>query len=253
MSSKPKTKAVAKPARKSAFNRASSMVRKRAGDLAQLAAAQVESELEKRVWPEVRKRLMGEQAVVPAGERREYYNDFDLQTRFNDLVETSLTEDRKPARIRLFKLMLAQMLPDEARIMAAMSDNEERVLMHIAAAGRLTVGSGQRIASNFSDVGRAAGILNLDLAPTYLQHLMSLGLLVAGPENSKLQQDYDKLETDNAVQTVIHGIERNHSAKAKILRHTIRLSTVGSEFCSAVIGDSSHPAPVPAARLGVDN
>lgn len=236
-----------KSARKSAFNRASSIVRKRAGDIAQLAAAQVESELERRVWPEVRKRLLGEQAVVPAGERREHYNDFDLQSRFNELVEVSLTEDRKPARLRLFKLLLAQMLPDEARIISAVSDDEERVLLHVAATGRLAVGSGHRVASYFSDVGRDAGILNLDLVPTYLQHLINLGLLVSGPENNDLRQDYDKLETDHAIQMAIQSIESNHSAKAKIQRQVIRLTSVGKEFCSAVLGGYEHDSTTPDA------
>ena len=213
-------------------------IRQRAEDIKVLAAAQIDSELEKRVWPELRKRLMGEQAVVPAGERREHYNDFDLSTRFNDLIELSLSEDKRPARVRLFKLLMAQLLPEEARILAAMSDNEERVLIHVASVPRISMGSsGHQVASNFSDVGRAAGLLNLDLVPTYLHHMQQLGLLVALPENQSLREDYDKLESDAAIRQASQQIESKAGSKARLLRGAIRLTPLGREFCSVCVND----------------
>lgn len=236
MAGKNQQNVVARSPRKSAFNRASSMVRKRAEDLGRLAATQLESELEKRVWPEVRKRLIGENAVVPVEERREHYNDFDLQTRFNELIEQSLTDDRKPARIRLFKLITAQLLPDEARIMSAMSDDEPRPLIQLYSAGRIALGGGHRVSGNYSDVGRDSGLLNLDLVPTYLHHLMNLGLLSTGPESAALRQDYDKLETDTGLRVAISKIEENPSHKAKLHREVLLLTRMGREFCGAVMG-----------------
>ena len=126
----------------------------------------------------------------------------------------------------LFKKILSDLLPDEARIVAALSSGE------VYACADVLVRTGRRepdrtVARNISTVGRMAGVAAPAHTHRYLTRLDELGLVDIGPMGgSSLTAQYELLELDPAVTKA--------GGKAKIVRTTVRISAFGSDFWAAV-------------------
>lgn len=155
------------------------------------------------------------------------------------LLSDSVEQTAPQARLRLHGWLLRQLLPDQARILAALSDGAVYPLVHVALKGPLgaPAGGGDPLLENASTVGRAAGVALPDRVPLYLTHLRALGLVEAGPEDEALRDGYDIAETDATVRS---AVERAGGRPVRTIRRTVRLSTLGHDLwaaCQTETGD----------------
>ncbi|WP_420464604.1 Abi-alpha family protein [Panacagrimonas sp.] len=147
------------------------------------------------------------------------------------LLEQAQEQSRDDAQRYLALRIVRQLVPDEARILAALSDGHESALLHLAAGPRIGRAT-QRWLENLSPVGREAGIQLLDQVPQYIEHLRGLDLLESGEEDPAMQVKYQLLEADTRVRALCEEIEKL-GMRPRFVRRTIRLSEAGKAFWAA--------------------
>jgi hypothetical protein len=161
--------------------------------------------------------------------------DDPLRAAMATLLNRSVSETRKGAEDHLFVGVLRQLTPDEARIVAALSDGTTYPLVHVAERG------GAIILRNASTVGRAAGVTLPEMTPLYVSRLLAAGVAEAGDEDPDLATQYDILLTENHVRAA-----EEQAKRVKHLRHTLRMSAYGTRFWRAC--DPSIQQVPPADR-----
>jgi hypothetical protein len=147
------------------------------------------------------------------------------------LLDASLEQNAESARERMAIRTVRQLVPDEARILAALADGHSAALVHVGA-GPLVGPATQRWLENLSPVGREAGVALIDQTPRYLTHLRELGLLESAEEDKSLQLKYQLIEADTKVRETCTQIEKN-GLRPKFFRRTIRISDAGKAFWAA--------------------
>lgn len=183
-----------------------------------IAAAQDEwGRVESLIWREVRNRI--DNGGQPA----------DRQGRASQLLSGLLTraveQSAADARENLIVRLLEDIEPDEARILAAMSDDTTYPLVHVIT--KTSMGrSGARLLENVSTVGRSAGIALPAYVPIYLARLRRLGLVTIGPESDEHADGYEILATEGIVQEV----RKAHESPTRLLRRTLSLSSLGRDL-----------------------
>jgi hypothetical protein len=145
------------------------------------------------------------------------------------LLQDSTLQTGPQARARLYRWLLQQLLPDQARILAALSDGSTYPLVHVAQRGPIG-GTGDRVLENASTVGRSAGVAATEHVPLLISHLRSLGLVEEGPEDDSQRDVYDIVETDAPVRA---ALDRMDGEPARMIRRTLRMSPLGHELWSA--------------------
>ena len=153
-------------------------------------------------------------------------------SRLQHLIDASLNQNPQQAEQAFHSQLLQQLLPDEARILAALSDGGHIAVAHVDATSRLGTHS-ERLLSNVSRVGQEAGVILTDNVPYYISHLVSLGLVEIGPEDTKLTTKYEMIETNSLVRKLNERIENEMLMKPRLARHTARLSPAGSRLWDA--------------------
>jgi Abortive infection alpha len=152
------------------------------------------------------------------------------------LLARSLDQTPQQARRDAFATILRQLVPDEARIIAALSDGGGHAVIHVTAGS--TLGSAtRRVLSNVSPVGQAAGVQLRDMTPHYLAHLQELGLVELVAEDVEQRLKYEILESATAVRDAIAAIEgASKMNRARIVRRTVRLTPLGCDLWAACHG-----------------
>jgi hypothetical protein len=145
------------------------------------------------------------------------------------LLDRSMYTSPDDSRDALYLSLLQALVPDEARIFAALSDGSAYPLVHIAEPG---VGSPVVILKNASNIGRAAGVSLPQHTPLYLTRLLDLGLAQPGPESSQMYDDYEMLLTDSKVSAALARARRGVRA-ARVIRQTVRITELGDELWEA--------------------
>ncbi|HKY89395.1 MAG TPA: Abi-alpha family protein [Nevskiaceae bacterium] len=144
------------------------------------------------------------------------------------LLDASQEQNATSARERLALRIVRQLVPDEARILAALADGHSAALVHVGA-GPIVGPATQRWLENLSPVGREAGVALIDQTPRYITHLRDLGLLESGDEDKSLQLKYQLIEADTKVRETCAQIEKS-GLRPKFFRRTIRISDAGTAF-----------------------
>ena len=148
------------------------------------------------------------------------------------LLERSLFYSREDSRQELYSALLNALVPDEARILAALADGSTYPVVHIAEPTS-TAGSSETTLTNASTVGRVAGISLPDYTPLYLARMTDLGLVAIGPEGpSAMATDYELLLTDNAV-AVAQAKARRGIRGARVIKRTVSITALGQEVWEA--------------------
>lgn len=145
------------------------------------------------------------------------------------LMDRSLNQRPDKAERELFLQLLDQLVPDEARIMAAVSDGSRMPVCHLDATNRLGTTS-TRVLSNASRVGNEAGVMLTDRVPYYIGHLQELGLLDIGPEDKSLAAKYELIENDSTMREASARIENEMSMRPRLTRGTAYLSPLGQKL-----------------------
>lgn len=147
------------------------------------------------------------------------------------LLEKSMDQSREDTREALFDRLVRALLPDEARILAALSDGTTYPLVHVEAGPRLG-SANRRVLANLSSVGKSAGVACPEMTPVYVSRLMSLGLADTGPEDEAHEVKYEILATDEVVRQAIERI-RKEKQKETVLRRVLVISDLGRTLWAA--------------------
>ncbi|HEX4222240.1 MAG TPA: Abi-alpha family protein [Pseudonocardiaceae bacterium] len=161
-----------------------------------------------------------------------------LRAGMAELLNRSANSNAQASREFLYTAILRQLVPDEARIIAALADGAPRPLIHVAV--RTAIGAtSHTVLANASTVGKNAGVASPELVPTYVTRLYQLGLADIGEEDPDLGDQYDILLTDPTVRAAAAEAKR-----PRFLRHTVRISALGRMFWA----ECDRPSAVSDAR-----
>ena len=166
-----------------------------------------------------------------------------LRSAMSELLERSVEATRSDTREYLFGTIISQLVPDEARILSALSSGVAFAAGDLVQRSRRA--APRTLVANASTVGRSAGVVTPDNTPTYLTRLLGFGLIEFGPEDEGLDLQYDMLSTDSVLTDAKRAAEQAKQGGAvKLVRKTVRMSALGREFWSA-----SDPAAAPRPAL----
>lgn len=154
-----------------------------------------------------------------------------LQSKMDRLLDRALEQNSRTGQQELFHKIIDQLVPDEARIIGALSDGSVSPMMHVFARTVTGIG-GEPILENAALVGKMANVSLPQLTPVYISHLLSLGLLETGPEDPRLKDDYQILGADSAVLRALKKGKRG-PLEARVERYTVRLSVLGQDLWAA--------------------
>lgn len=153
-----------------------------------------------------------------------------LRSAMGELLDRSSEASGAQSREYLFGTIVSQLVPDEARILAALATGRSFAAVDVLAKGRSV---SQPVAANISSVGHAAGVSLPDDVGTYLTRLDGYGLLHFGRPSDDLESQYRTLERDKQVREAQSRIERSRLGTVKITRKSVSLSELGREFWAA--------------------
>lgn len=141
------------------------------------------------------------------------------------LLERSVHQDAAASRGDWFTSVLTQLVPDEARIIAALAEGGEAPpLLHV-----LPRSGHGRILENASLIGRTAALTLPQMTPVYVTHLRALGLVETGPEDEANPKGYELLLAEKVVRVALKEGEMG-KLPARVLRRTLQLSERGREL-----------------------
>ncbi|MEO8889262.1 MAG: Abi-alpha family protein [Jatrophihabitantaceae bacterium] len=168
-----------------------------------------------------------------------------LRSAMSELLERSIETDRTSSREYLFGTIISQLVPDEARILAFLSDGRAAASADVVtkAVGRSRV---RTELAHASTVGRNAGVANPENTPTYLTRLLGFGLVRFGSEDSTLGTEYEILATDASVQAAQATAEARKHGSVRLARGTVSLTDLGRQFW--VASDPSRATPPSSSR-----
>jgi hypothetical protein len=155
-----------------------------------------------------------------------------LRTAMTELLSRSGESTAGRSKEYLFGTIVSQLVPDEARVLAALAEGKRYAVVDVVAkhVGR---SAGRPVLTNASLIGAAAAVTPARNVATYLTRLQQFGLVEFGPAADELAEEYDKLAVDGLVQDARAQIERNRLGSAKLIRKSVALSPLGMEFWSA--------------------
>jgi hypothetical protein len=148
----------------------------------------------------------------------------------NQLLEDSLHTDLGRSREELHLRILRALVPDEARILAAVSDGTRYPLLHIEA--RSTTGGSRTVLANACTVGRVAGVHLHSAVPGYIGHLRELGVLEEGPKEDSLSDQYALLANEDYVLRAVESAQGGLRGTTEV-RRTVHISPLGAELWAA--------------------
>ncbi len=161
-----------------------------------------------------------------------------VQARLSDLLGRGVRHSTESSRDELFHHILDQLVPDEARILAALAPGRPAALVHVYAPTGVGT-KGEALLQNASLVGRTANVALPRLTPTFVGHLLGLGLVEIGPEDDGLKEDYQILQADTDVLAAIRSASRG-PIPARVERRTLRLTDFGRQLWAAGTGEAAE-------------
>ena len=169
-----------------------------------------------------------------------------LRSAMGELLERSVEATRADSRDYLYGTIISQLVPDEARILAALSDGTPFAAIDVVQ--KLRRGKTRVVLAHASAVGRQAGLVSPDSTPTYLTRLQSFGLVDFGPEDEALAVQYDILATDSTVQDARRSVRGDGEARP---RRRCGCRAFGAQFWTARRPVPAGTAVDSADRLAV--
>lgn len=166
-------------------------------------------------------------AAVTAGDTEQSVTPNQL---LRTLLDRSMYTSPDKSRDALYLDLLEALVPDEARILAALSDGSAYPVIHVAEPG--SGGSAAYALKNASTVGRSAGVSLPRYTPLYLTRMLDLGLVRLGPEATSMYDEYEMLLTDSVVNVAL-ATARRGVRSARVVRRTVRISDLGQELWEA--------------------
>ncbi|KAA0017408.1 Abi-alpha family protein [Antrihabitans cavernicola] len=164
------------------------------------------------VYPGAREGQSDEAFTAPPDAR------LSVRSMVAELLDRSVRQSPRQAEEANFKRLLLQLVPDEARILHALSDGEPRAMEHIGF-GSMGGTPDRMVLRYASPIGTQAGVRCPESVPDYLAHLVALDLVTVGAEDETLREQYEILDTYSEVEAA------EEEAKADSLSEKLRLKT----------------------------
>lgn len=187
---------------------------------------------EKQALGLLRARLEATKPVVDTPEPRLDVETM-LHTKMSHLLSRAVDQSSMSSRLELFHKTIDRIVPDEARIISALSDGLVEPLINVYARTRGGL-AGELILENMSLVGRSANLALPALTPVYVGHLMAMGLVESGPENLELKDQYEILAADPSVLRAIKNGSRG-PLPARVEKRVLKISDFGRELWDTTI------------------
>lgn len=156
-----------------------------------------------------------------------------LSNKMRGLLDRALDNSTSSSQVELFHHILDQLVADEARIISALSDGSASPLVTVHDWVRRAV-PGRAVLENASLIGRTANVALPAMVPTYVSHLLSLGLVDVGPEDPDLKDEYEVLMAETVVLNAVKSASRGPLA-AKVDKYTLTLSSLGKSLWEATM------------------
>lgn len=148
-----------------------------------------------------------------------------LNQKMTVLLDQALNQGTQDSKLALFDRLLDQLVADEARILGALSDGTTSPLINVI--GRNP--SRTPVLENAALIGRTANLALPNMVPAYVSHLLALGLVEVGPEDSDLKTEYEVLAAETMVLKAIKDSSVG-PVGPRVDRRTLRLSPLGMEL-----------------------
>jgi hypothetical protein len=161
-----------------------------------------------------------------------------LNTKMRALLDRALDQSTRGSQEELFHHILDQLVADEARIIGALSDGSTSPAVNVYDWARRRT-PGRIVLENASLIGRNANVALPQMVPSYVSHLLSLGLVELGPEDSDLKADYEILMAETQVLKAIRDATRGPLA-ARVDKHTLTLSPLGHALWNATMNQQGQ-------------
>lgn len=159
----------------------------------------------------------------------------DGADRLKFLLDRAVKQNVAEAKEAFFSAILDQMVPDEARIIGALSDGSHHALIHVGLGP--PVGPMVRVVmTNITNLPRAADVTLLECSRYYVTHLRQLGLLETGPEDPDLNVKYQVLQGDSDVRKTMKAVEKDSKLPVRYLHRIVRLSPTGVDLWNSYMG-----------------
>lgn len=155
----------------------------------------------------------------------------NLNAKMGRLLDRALDQSTAGSQVELYHRLLDQLVADEARIVGALSDGATSPLVHVYSRSR---GSGATALENACLIGRSANVALPNMVPQYVGHLLSLGLVEIGPEDSAKKADYEILMAEPMVLRAIKNASRGPLV-ARVEKLTLSLSALGRGLWEAAM------------------
>jgi hypothetical protein len=187
--------------------------------------------------PEARTALPGVPRAAPEPAAPPPQAPRTLHDKLDQLLGRALEQSTSSSKQELYQRILDRMLPDEARILGALSDGSVFPLVNVYTRNRSGL-PGEPLLENACLVGRMANVSLPHLTPVYVSDLLSQGLVEVGPEDPALKDDYMILVADTAVLKAVKAGSRGPIAPP-IERRTLQMSALGRDLWSEASGSTS--------------
>ncbi len=145
------------------------------------------------------------------------------------LLRESQEQDPREGEEALVEMLIGELVPDEARILVALSDGSAFPVLDVVARGGTD--AGRILLAGVSNVGRLAGVVLPERTPIYLTHMAGLGLVERGEEDPALAAEYESLLEDPAVREA--RAAGSGMRRPRTVRGTVRVSSLGRTVWAA--------------------
>lgn len=159
--------------------------------------------------------------------------DEPLNAKMGRLLDRALHQGTRDSRAEFFRRIVDQLVADEARIIGALSDGHASPLVNVRSRN-----PGAVDLENASLIGRSASVALPTLVPQYVTHLLALGLVEVGPEDSAMKSEYEVLMAESPVLRAMKAGSRG-PVPARVEKLALRLSQLGHDLWEATQEDST--------------
>lgn len=157
-----------------------------------------------------------------------------LRRSFEGLLERSVLPGDDEGLHPAFRRILAQLTPDEARLLRLFQGKGPQAVMDVVQAGRPLGRQGTVLARNLTRIGDHAGCVDPELGPLHLENLQRLGLVHIDDDELAGSDDYELLEVGRDFQAAARAAS-NEGHKVRGVRRTARLTALGVRLLEIVI------------------
>ena len=156
-----------------------------------------------------------------------------LRSAMTELLDRSSAADSDQSREYLFGSIVSQLVPDEARVLAALAGGRTFAALDVLSKPTGRSGHDRLVLANVSTIGVAAGITAPADVATYLGRLQGFGLIDVTYDPTHLDSQFESLMGDPRVIAARASIEAERQGSVKSVRKAVALSPLGREFWTA--------------------